>query len=61
MSFKNKTRDAKVIPGAPLEVFWFSMLPRVRMQFEQAKEFTKATDVTGLHWTKLDGTPKVEL
>jgi fused signal recognition particle receptor len=48
----------KVIPDAPHEVLLILDGSTGQNAFEQAKEFTKATDVTALTLTKLDGTAK---
>ncbi|HPI34996.1 MAG TPA: signal recognition particle-docking protein FtsY [Prolixibacteraceae bacterium] len=48
----------KVIPGAPHEVLLVLDGSTGQNAFEQAKQFTKATDVTGMALTKLDGTAK---
>ena len=48
----------KVIPGAPHEVLLVLDGSTGQNAFIQAKEFTKATDVTALAVTKLDGTAK---
>ncbi len=48
----------KVIPGAPHEVLLVLDASTGQNAIEQAREFTKATDVTALALTKLDGTAK---
>jgi fused signal recognition particle receptor len=48
----------KVIPGAPQEVLLVLDGSTGQNAFEQAKQFTLATDVTALALTKLDGTAK---
>lgn len=48
----------KVIPDAPHEVLLVLDGSTGQNAFEQAKQFTKATDVTALALTKLDGTAK---
>ena len=48
----------KVIPGAPHEVLLVLDGSTGQNAFLQAKEFTKATEVTALAVTKLDGTAK---
>jgi len=48
----------KVIPGAPHEVLLVLDGSTGQNAFEQARQFTKATDVTALALTKLDGTAK---
>ncbi len=48
----------KIIPGAPHEVLLVLDGSTGQNAFEQAKQFTKATDVTALAITKLDGTAK---
>jgi len=48
----------KLIPDAPHEVLLVLDGTTGQNAFEQAKEFTKATDVTALAVTKLDGTAK---
>jgi fused signal recognition particle receptor len=49
---------AKVVPGAPHEVLLVLDATTGQNAFEQAKEFTRATAVTGLVLTKIDGTAK---
>lgn len=48
----------KVVPGAPHEVLLVLDGSTGQNAFEQAKEFTKATEVSALAITKLDGTAK---
>lgn len=48
----------KVIPNAPHEVLLVLDGSTGQNAFEQAKQFTKATEVTSLAVTKLDGTAK---
>ena len=48
----------KVIAGAPHEVLLILDGSTGQNAFEQAKQFTKATEVTALALTKLDGTAK---
>jgi fused signal recognition particle receptor len=48
----------KVMPGAPHEVILVLDGSTGQNAFEQAKQFTAATDVTALAITKLDGTAK---
>jgi len=48
----------KVIPGTPHEVLLILDGSTGQNAFEQAKQFTKATEVTSLAITKLDGTAK---
>ncbi len=48
----------KIIPDAPHEVLLVLDGSTGQNAFEQAKQFTKATDVTSLAVTKLDGTAK---
>jgi fused signal recognition particle receptor len=48
----------KVIPGAPHEVMLVLDGSTGQNAFEQAKQFTLATDITALTITKLDGTAK---
>ena len=48
----------KVIPDAPHEVLLILDGSTGQNAFEQAKQFTKATEVTALALTKLDGTAK---
>lgn len=55
---KIKNVMSKVIPGAPHEVLLVLDGSTGQNAFEQAKQFTAATDVTALAVTKLDGTAK---
>jgi fused signal recognition particle receptor len=48
----------KIIPGAPHEVLLILDGSTGQNAFEQAKQFTLATEVTALALTKLDGTAK---
>ena len=48
----------KVIPEAPAEVLLVLDASTGQNAFAQAKEFARATDITGLVVTKLDGTAK---
>jgi fused signal recognition particle receptor len=48
----------KIIPSAPHEVLLVLDASTGQNAIEQCKEFTKATDVTALALTKLDGTAK---
>jgi fused signal recognition particle receptor len=48
----------KVVPGAPHEVLLVLDASTGQNAFEQAKQFTAATDVNALAVTKLDGTAK---
>lgn len=48
----------KIIPDAPNEVLLILDGSTGQNAFEQAKQFTKATEVTSLALTKLDGTAK---
>ena len=48
----------KIIPNAPHEVLLILDGSTGQNAFEQAKQFTKATEVTSLALTKLDGTAK---
>jgi fused signal recognition particle receptor len=48
----------KVIPGAPHEVLLVLDASTGQNAIEQARQFTKATEVTALALTKLDGTAK---
>ena len=49
---------AKVVPDAPHEVLLVLDGSTGQNAFEQAKQFTAATDVSALAITKLDGTAK---
>jgi fused signal recognition particle receptor len=55
---KIKRSIEKNIPGAPHEVMLVLDASTGQNAFEQAREFTKATEVTCLALTKLDGTAK---
>lgn len=55
---KIKSVMHKVIPDAPHEVLLVLDGSTGQNAFEQAKQFTKATEVTALAVTKLDGTAK---
>ncbi len=55
---KIKNVMKKVVPGAPNEVLLVLDGSTGQNAFEQAKQFTLATEVTGLAITKLDGTAK---
>lgn len=55
---KVKTVMKKVIPDAPHEVLLVLDGSTGQNAFEQARQFTKATEVTSLAVTKLDGTAK---
>ncbi len=48
----------KIVPGAPHEVLLILDGSTGQNAFEQAKQFTKATEVTAIALTKLDGTAK---
>ena len=48
----------KVVPGAPQEVLLVLDGSTGQNAYEQARQFTAATKVTGLVVTKLDGTAK---
>ncbi|HKJ78562.1 MAG TPA: signal recognition particle-docking protein FtsY [Prolixibacteraceae bacterium] len=48
----------RIVPGAPHEVLLVLDGSTGQNAFEQAKQFTKATEVTSLALTKLDGTAK---
>ena len=48
----------KVVPDAPNEVLLVLDGSTGQNAFEQAKQFTKATEVTAMAVTKLDGTAK---
>ena len=60
MNELTKVRDVmrKVVPDAPHEVLLVLDASTGQNAIEQAKQFTKATDVTALALTKLDGTAK---
>ena len=55
---KIKNVMKKIVPTAPNEVLLVLDGSTGQNAFEQAKEFTKATEVTALAITKLDGTAK---
>ena len=55
---KIKSVMQKVIPSAPDEVLLILDGSTGQNAFEQAKQFTKATEVTAMALTKLDGTAK---
>ena len=55
---KIKNVMQKVVPGAPNDVVLVLDGSTGQNAFEQAKQFTKATEVTSLAITKLDGTAK---
>jgi fused signal recognition particle receptor len=55
---KIKNVMQKVVPGAPNDVMLVLDGSTGQNAFEQAKQFTKATEVTPLAITKLDGTAK---
>lgn len=55
---KIKNVMQKVVPGAPNEVLLVLDGSTGQNAFEQAKQFSKATEVTALAITKLDGTAK---
>lgn len=55
---KIKNVMKKIVPDAPHEVLLILDGSTGQNAFQQAKEFTKATDVTALALTKLDGTAK---
>ncbi|MBR4848452.1 MAG: signal recognition particle-docking protein FtsY [Bacteroidaceae bacterium] len=55
---KIKNVMKKVVPGAPDDVLLVLDGSTGQNAFEQAKQFTKATEVTSLAITKLDGTAK---
>jgi fused signal recognition particle receptor len=55
---KIKSVMQKVVPNAPHEVLLVLDGSTGQNAFEQAKQFTKATDVNALAITKLDGTAK---
>ena len=48
----------KVVPGAPHEVLLVLDGSTGQNAFEQAKQFTKATEITSMALTKLDGSAK---
>ncbi len=55
---KIKNVMKKVLPDAPHEVLLVLDGSTGQNAYEQAKQFTKATEVTALAVTKLDGTAK---
>lgn len=55
---KIKNVMSRIVPGAPHEVLLILDGSTGQNAFEQAKQFTKATEVTALALTKLDGTAK---
>jgi len=55
---KIKKVVSRIVPGAPHEVLLILDGSTGQNAFEQAKQFTKVTDVTALALTKLDGTAK---
>ena len=55
---KIKNVMGKIVPDAPHEVLLILDGSTGQNAFEQAKQFTAATEVTGLAITKLDGTAK---
>ncbi len=55
---KIKSVMQKIVPGAPHDVLLVLDGSTGQNAFEQAKQFTKATEVTALALTKLDGTAK---
>jgi len=55
---KIKTTLSKLIPGAPHEVLLVVDASTGQNAFEQAKQFSSATQVSALAITKLDGTAK---
>ena len=55
---KIKNVMGKIVPGAPDEVLLVLDGSTGQTAFEQAKQFTAATEVTALAITKLDGTAK---
>ncbi len=55
---KIKNVMKKVVPDAPQEVLLVLDGSTGQNAFEQAKQFTKATEVTSMAVTKLDGTAK---
>ena len=58
---KIKNVMSKVVPGTPNEVLLVLDGSTGQNAFEQAKQFTAATEVTALAITKLDGTARVGL
>jgi fused signal recognition particle receptor len=55
---KMKRTAAKVIPGAPHDIFLVMDATTGQNGLSQAREFTSAVGVTGIILTKLDGTAK---
>jgi len=55
---KIKRSIEKIIPGAPHEILLVLDASTGQNAIEQARQFTKATDVNALALTKLDGTAK---
>ena len=55
---KIKSVMQKVVPGAPHEVLLILDGSTGQNAFEQARQFTKTTEVTAMALTKLDGTAK---
>ncbi len=55
---KIKNVMSRIVPGAPHEVLLILDGSTGQNAFEQAKQFSKATEVTALALTKLDGTAK---
>ena len=55
---KIKSVMQKIVPAAPNEVLLILDGSTGQNAFEQAKQFTKATEVTSMALTKLDGTAK---
>ena len=55
---KIKSVMSRIVPGAPHEVLLILDGSTGQNAFEQAKQFSKATEVTALALTKLDGTAK---
>jgi fused signal recognition particle receptor len=55
---KIKSVMKKVVPGAPHEVLLILDGSTGQNAYNQAKEFSKATEITALAITKLDGTAK---
>ncbi len=49
---------SRIVPGAPHEVLLILDGSTGQNAFEQAKQFTRATEVTAMALTKLDGTAK---
>ena len=55
---KIKKVMSRIVPGAPHEVLLILDGSTGQNAFEQAKQFTRATEVTAMALTKLDGTAK---